>query len=58
MHLSQALAALEDLTALEMISESNEQLNGAKREELASLFAVLHDYVEAARNVMPEEIKQ
>ena len=56
MHLSAALAALEDLTKLEGICESEEQLNLVHRSDLSSLFAVLHDYADAARRALPEDL--
>lgn len=55
MHLSNALAALQELTELEGISNKNDQLNILMRTDLASLFAVLHDYADAARRAIPEE---
>ena len=57
MHLAQALNALEDLALPDECLRSD-QLNNLKREDLASLFAVLGDYAEAARNAMPEDPPQ
>ena len=54
MHLSSALEALEDLTKLEGLCPQEEQLNLLQRENLSGLFAVLHDYCEAARSALPE----
>ena len=58
LHLTTAMKCLHELCSSESLDGANEQLNLLKREELAGLFAVLNDYAEAIRLVLPEEIKE
>jgi hypothetical protein len=55
-NLATALDCLADLCSSEEVGCADEQMNLLKRSELAGLFAVLKDYAEAIRLVLPEEI--
>ncbi len=55
-HLTTALDCLSDLCVSESDADADEQLNLLKRSKLAGLFAVLKDYAEAIRLVLPEDV--
>jgi len=55
-NLTTALDCLSNLCLSESCADADEQLNLVKRSELAGLFAVLKDYAEAIRLVLPEDV--
>lgn len=54
LNLTTALDCLADLCSSESLEGADEQLNLLTRSELSGLFAVLKDYAEAIRLVLPE----
>lgn len=55
MVLAGALEGLADMCQPEL-EEADEQLNLLHRSNLSALFTLLHDYADAARRALPEEI--